>query len=64
MATGHAGWKGFLGRFSWALYDRANSAFATLIVRFIFPIYFQAAVGGDPVKGRRSGPTSLPEVEF
>src|SRR3970282_1478452 len=46
------GSKGFLARFSWALYDWANSPFATLIVTFIFPAYFQAAVIGDAVRGQ------------
>jgi len=41
-----------VGRFSWAIYDWANSPFTTLIVTFIFPAYFQAAVVGDPVKGQ------------
>ena len=46
------GWKASVGRLSWALYDWANSPFTTLIVTFIFPAYFQAAVVGDPVKGQ------------
>ncbi len=41
-----------LGRFSWALYDWANSPFATLIVTFIFPAYFQAGIVRDAVHGQ------------
>lgn len=37
---------------SWALYDWANSPFATLIVTFVFPAYFAAAVVGDQVEGQ------------
>jgi UMF1 family MFS transporter len=38
--------------FSWALYDWANSPFATLIVTFVFPAYFAGAVVGDQVAGQ------------
>jgi UMF1 family MFS transporter len=41
-----------LGLWSWALYDWANSPFTTLIITFIFPAYFQAAVVGEPVAGQ------------
>jgi UMF1 family MFS transporter len=41
-----------LGRFSWALFDWANSPFSTLIITFIFPAYLQSAVWGDPVAGQ------------
>lgn len=41
-----------LGRFSWALYDWANSPFTTLIITFIFPAYLQTAVWADPVSGQ------------
>lgn len=37
---------------SWALYDWANSPFATLIVTFVFPAYFASAVVGDQVAGQ------------
>lgn len=37
---------------SWALYDWANSPFATLIVTFVFPAYFATAVVGDQVAGQ------------
>jgi UMF1 family MFS transporter len=37
---------------SWALYDWANSAFATLIVTFVFPAYFAQGVVGDQVRGQ------------
>ncbi|CAA7623161.1 MFS transporter [Magnetospirillum sp. UT-4] len=37
---------------SWALYDWANSPFATLVVTFVFPAYFASAVVGDPVAGQ------------
>ena len=40
------------GRFSWALYDWANSPFATLIVTFIFPTYFQAGIVKNGVHGQ------------
>jgi len=40
------------GRFSWALYDWANSPFTTLIVTFIFPAYFQAGIVKDAVLGQ------------
>jgi UMF1 family MFS transporter len=41
-----------LGRWSWALYDWANSPFTTLIITFIFPAYLQAALVKDPVAGQ------------
>jgi UMF1 family MFS transporter len=31
---------------AWALYDWANSAFATTIVAAVFPIYYQSVIGG------------------
>lgn len=37
---------------SWALYDWANSSFATLIVTFVFPAYLAQAVVGDHVEGQ------------
>lgn len=41
-----------LGRWSWALYDWANSPFTTLITTFVFPAYLQTALVGDPVAGQ------------
>lgn len=41
-----------LGQFSWALYDWANSPFTTLIVTFVFPPYFVAAIIGDQATGQ------------
>lgn len=41
-----------LGRWSWALFDWANSPFTTLIITFVFPAYFQAALVKDPVVGQ------------
>jgi MFS transporter, UMF1 family len=43
---------GPLGLVSWALYDWANSPFTTLIVTFVFPAYFQAAIVGDAARGQ------------
>jgi UMF1 family MFS transporter len=43
---------GPLGLASWALYDWANSPFTTLIITFVFPAYFQAAVVGDAGRGQ------------
>jgi UMF1 family MFS transporter len=43
---------GWRGRWSWALYDWANSPFTTLVVTFIFPAYFQQAVVKDAVEGQ------------
>ena len=40
------------GRWSWALYDWANSSFTTLIITFVFPTYFQAAIVKDAVAGQ------------
>ncbi|KPK62343.1 MAG: hypothetical protein AMS21_07715 [Gemmatimonas sp. SG8_38_2] len=36
---------------SWCLYDFANSVFTTLIVTFVFSLYFARAVHGDEVEG-------------
>ena len=43
---------GPLGLASWALYDWANSPFTTLIITFVFPAYFQAALVGDAARGQ------------
>ncbi len=40
------------GRWSWALYDWANSPFTTLVITFIFPAYFQAGIVKDAVAGQ------------
>ncbi|MEW5726664.1 MAG: MFS transporter, partial [Pseudomonadota bacterium] len=37
---------------SWAFYDWANSAFATLIVTFVFPAYFAQGVVGNAAEGQ------------
>ncbi|MGI9502827.1 MAG: MFS transporter [Geminicoccaceae bacterium] len=39
------------GRFAWALYDWANSAFAAVIVTFVFATYFSQGIAVDPVTG-------------
>ena len=44
--------KAWRGRWSWALYDWANSPFTTLIITFVFPAYFQQAIVADPVAGQ------------
>lgn len=36
---------------SWALYDFANSPFTTLIVTFIYPVYFTQAIVADSIEG-------------
>ncbi len=40
-------------RIAWALFDWANSAYATLIVTFVFSTYFALAVVGDPLRGQQ-----------
>lgn len=37
--------------FSWTMYDWANSAYATIIMAAIFPIYFTQVAGGDGTPG-------------
>lgn len=37
--------------FSWAMFDWANSAFTTLVVTFIYSIYFTQAIAHDAVSG-------------
>ena len=39
------------GQFAWALYDWANSAFAAVIVTFVFATYFSQGIAVDPVMG-------------
>ena len=40
------------GVVAWALYDWANSPFTTLIITFVFSVYFGRAVVGDEVQGQ------------
>jgi UMF1 family MFS transporter len=40
------------GRWSWALYDWANSPFTTLVITFVFSTYFQQAVVKEAVEGQ------------
>jgi UMF1 family MFS transporter len=40
-----------LGRFSWCLYDWANSAFPTVITTFVFSAYFTKAIAADEITG-------------
>ena len=39
------------GRFAWALYDWANSAFAAVIVTFVFATYFSQGIAADEISG-------------
>jgi UMF1 family MFS transporter len=36
---------------SWACYDFANSAFATLVITFVYGTYFTQAIASDPISG-------------
>ena len=48
-------YKNFTGtrsRVSWALFDWAGQAFHTLIVTFVFAVYFSQAIVGDEVRGQ------------
>ncbi len=36
---------------SWALYDFANSPFTTLVVTFIYPVFFARVIVGDEIAG-------------
>jgi UMF1 family MFS transporter len=47
--SGNEGWR---GRWSWALYDWANSPFTTLVITFVFPAYFQQGIVNDAVEGQ------------
>lgn len=47
-----AGSSGRAARLAWALFDWANSPFTTLIVTFVFPPYFVAAIIGDEIRGQ------------
>ena len=38
--------------FSWCMYDFANSAFATLVVTFVYAAYFTKELGGDAMWSR------------
>lgn len=48
-----------LGRVSWALYDWANSSFATIISTFVFPIYFARQVAANPTEGTSQWGTTV-----
>ena len=48
MASGRAGRKAVA---SWCLYDWANSAFATLVVTFVYSTYFGETFADDPGRG-------------
>jgi UMF1 family MFS transporter len=37
--------------FSWCLYDWANTAFSTVIITFVFGVYFARTIVGDEVEG-------------
>ena len=39
------------GVVAWALYDWANSPFTTLIVTFVFSVYFSLGIVGDEIRG-------------
>ena len=41
------------GRVAWAFYDFGNSAFATLIVTFVFAAYFSQGIVGDDLRGQQ-----------
>lgn len=45
---------GTRARIAWALYDWGNSAYATLIVTFVFATYFALAVVKDPIAGQQA----------
>jgi UMF1 family MFS transporter len=40
------------GMVGWALYDWANSPFTTLIITFVFAVYFSRGIVGDEVQGQ------------
>ena len=44
---------GTAGRVAWAFYDFGNSAFATLIVTFVFAAYFSQGIVGDDLRGQQ-----------
>lgn len=37
--------------FSWCLYDWANTAFSTVIITFVFSVYFSRQIAGDEITG-------------
>ena len=45
--------------FAWCLYDWANTAFSTVIITFIFGVYFARTMVGDETAGARSGALRL-----
>src|SRR5271165_5895200 len=42
---------GRLSVFSWCLYDWASSAFGTVIITFVYSLYFARVVAGDETHG-------------
>lgn len=40
------------GQIGWALFDWASSPFSVLIITFVFPAYFAAAIVGDQARGQ------------
>lgn len=51
MSSGNGSGSRFAGRFAWALYDWANSAYATVILTFVFSAYFARQVAPDDSEG-------------
>jgi len=47
----HAQYAGPRAIWAWALYDFANSSFATLVITFVYGTYFTQAVAPDPITG-------------
>ena len=47
------------GRTGWALFDWANQGFTTIVITFIFGVYFQSGVVGDPVQGQALWATAI-----
>lgn len=43
---------GRAGQVAWALFDWAVSPFSVLIITFVFPAYFAAAIAGDQLRGQ------------
>lgn len=51
VGTANASRKSNLALYSWALYDWANSAFASVIQTFVFAAYFVSSVAATPAEG-------------
>ena len=51
--SGSVRFRRVLGLISWCFYDWANSPFSTLIVTFVFSVYFRNAVAASPEQGER-----------